>query len=174
VLTFRHNLTQCIQVFLETGSVDRKKGSGRPTKRTVEAIATRQDKTNYGRSPTNFFLSVYSYNKFNCQPALVSILKKDIHLYPYRLQAVHQLLETDYPVRVEYCHWFLNTMDENLLNGVSSLTNLGSTWTVIPTHKTDNGGIQKNLISLERFHCAPKRWECGRLFHDAGLFGQFF
>jgi hypothetical protein len=37
--TFRHNLTQCFQVFRETGSVDRKKGNGRPTKRTEEAIA---------------------------------------------------------------------------------------------------------------------------------------
>jgi hypothetical protein len=33
-----HNLTQCIQIFRETGSVDRKKGSGLPTKRTEEAI----------------------------------------------------------------------------------------------------------------------------------------
>jgi hypothetical protein len=45
-----------------------------------------------------------------------NILKKDIHLYPYRLQAVPQLLEADYLVCVEYCHWFLNTMNENLLN----------------------------------------------------------
>jgi hypothetical protein len=45
-----------------------------------------------------------------------NILKKDIHLYPYRLQAVQQLLEADYLVRVEYCHWFLNTMNENSLN----------------------------------------------------------
>jgi hypothetical protein len=33
-----------------------------------------------------------------------NILKKDIHLYPYRLQAVQQLLEADYLVRVEYCN----------------------------------------------------------------------
>ncbi|RZC38124.1 hypothetical protein BDFB_014360, partial [Asbolus verrucosus] len=38
-----------------------------------------------------------------------------IDLHPYRLQAVHQLREADYPVRAEYCRWFLNTPNENLL-----------------------------------------------------------
>ncbi|RZC40180.1 hypothetical protein BDFB_014747 [Asbolus verrucosus] len=45
-----------------------------------------------------------------------NILKKDIHLYPHRLQAVQQLRETDYSVHVEYCRWFPNTLNENLLN----------------------------------------------------------
>ncbi|RZC35752.1 hypothetical protein BDFB_010130, partial [Asbolus verrucosus] len=32
------------------------------------------------------------------------------------VEAVQQLREADYPVRVEYCRWFLNTPNENLLN----------------------------------------------------------
>ncbi|RZC40505.1 hypothetical protein BDFB_010085, partial [Asbolus verrucosus] len=45
-----------------------------------------------------------------------NILKKDVQLHPYRLQAVQQLHEADYPVRLEYCPWFLNTLNENLFN----------------------------------------------------------
>jgi hypothetical protein len=62
--TFHHNLKQCIQIFRETESVDRKKGSGRPTKRTGSNC---ECETSYGRSPTNF-----CSHEFNCQPALVT------------------------------------------------------------------------------------------------------
>jgi hypothetical protein len=110
---FHHNLTQCIQIFRETGSVDRKKGSGRPTKRTEEAIANvRQVMDEVPRTSVRRLSQQVQLSTSSCH----NILKKDIHLYPYRLQAVQQLLEADYPVRVEYCHWFLNTMNENLLN----------------------------------------------------------
>ncbi|CAH1372399.1 unnamed protein product, partial [Tenebrio molitor] len=111
---FHHNLTQCIQIFRETGSVDRKKGSGRPTKRTEEAIANvRQVMEEAPRTSVRRLSQQVQLSTSTCH----NILKKDIHLYPYRLQAVQQLLEADYyPVRVEYCHWFLNTMNENLLN----------------------------------------------------------
>jgi hypothetical protein len=52
--------------------------------------------------------------------------------------------------------------------------NLGFTWTVIPTHKTCDGGVQKYLISLKRFHYTSKMWECGRLFQNVGLLNHFF
>jgi hypothetical protein len=52
--------------------------------------------------------------------------------------------------------------------------NLGFTWTVIPTHKTCDGGVQKHLISLKRFHYTSKMWECGRLFQNVGLLNHFF
>jgi hypothetical protein len=110
---FHHNLTQCIQIFRETGSVDRKKVSGRPTKRTEEAIANvRQVMEEVPRTSVRRLSQQVQLSTSTCH----NILKKDIHLYSYRLQAVQQLLEADYPVRVEYCHWFLNTMNENLLN----------------------------------------------------------
>jgi hypothetical protein len=63
-----HNLTQCIQIFRETGSVDRKKGSGLPTKRTEEAIAN----VNKLWKKSHELLSVDFHNKFNCQPVLVT------------------------------------------------------------------------------------------------------
>jgi hypothetical protein len=160
----------CIQIFRETGSVDRKKGSDRSTKRTKEAIANvRQVMEEVLRTSVRRLSQQVQLSTSTCH----NILKKDIHLYPYRLQAVQQLLEVDYPVRVEYCHWFVNTMNENLLNWSFFLDEC-STWTVMSTHKTCDGGVQKNLISLKRFLYTPKRCESGRLFHDAGLLDQFF
>ncbi|RZC39197.1 hypothetical protein BDFB_012855 [Asbolus verrucosus] len=52
------------------------------------------------------------------------MLKNDIHLYRYRLQAVGKFHDADYPVCVEYCRWFLNTLNENSLQ-VSSLMRPG-------------------------------------------------
>jgi hypothetical protein len=112
---FHHNLTQCIQIFRETGSVDRKKGSGRLTKRTEEAIANvRQVMEEVPRTSVRRLSQQVQLSTSTCH----NILKKDIHLYPYRVQVVQQLLESDYPVPtcVQYWHWFLNTMNENLLN----------------------------------------------------------
>jgi hypothetical protein len=44
-----------------------------------------------------------------------AILKKDLALYPYRLTCVQEPHPDDFPLRAEYCHWFLNTFDGGLL-----------------------------------------------------------
>lgn len=44
-----------------------------------------------------------------------TILKKDFSLFPYRLTCVQELKEADFPLRAEYCQWFLNTFDKGLL-----------------------------------------------------------
>jgi hypothetical protein len=168
---FHHNLTQCIQISRETGSVDRKKGSGRPTKRIEEAIANvRQVMEEVPRTSVRRLSQQVQLSTSTCH----NIFKKDIHLYPYRLQAVQQLLEADYPVRVEYCYWFLNTTNENLLNWSFFSTNLGSTWTVMSTHKTCDGGVQKNLISLNRFLYTPKGGSLGGYFKTQDYWTNFF
>lgn len=110
--TFRCSLNHCIQLFRETGSVLRKKGSGRPTERTEEVIENvRQIMEEDPRTSVRRLSQQVQLSTSTCQ----KILKKDIHLYPYRLQSVQQLHEPDYPQRVEYCQWFLNTLDYNLL-----------------------------------------------------------
>jgi hypothetical protein len=35
------------------------------------------------------------------------ILKQDLHLHPYRLQLVHELLSIDRPRRQQFCQWFM-------------------------------------------------------------------
>jgi hypothetical protein len=133
--SFRHNLPQ----FRETGSVDRKKDNSRPTKRTQEAIANVRQVME------------------EVPPTSVRQLSQQVQLYLYRLQAIQQLLQAVYPVHVEYCHRFLTLQERICSTGVSTLTNRGFTWTVISTHKTCDGGVQKNLISLKRFHFNHKR-----------------
>ncbi|RZC41778.1 hypothetical protein BDFB_014128, partial [Asbolus verrucosus] len=45
------------------------------------------------------------------------IVKKDLHLFPYRLTCVQELFEVDYPRRVTFCRWFLqNFYDNDLLD----------------------------------------------------------
>jgi hypothetical protein len=43
-----------------------------------------------------------------------SIVKKDLHLFPYRLTSVQELHPVDLPQRLEYYQWFLNTLDVHL------------------------------------------------------------
>jgi hypothetical protein len=41
------------------------------------------------------------------------ILKQDLHLHPYRLQLVHELLPNDRPRRQQFCHWFMESFHNN-------------------------------------------------------------
>ncbi|RZC33064.1 hypothetical protein BDFB_013436 [Asbolus verrucosus] len=43
------------------------------------------------------------------------IIKKGLHLFPYRLTSVQKLHENDFPQRIKFCQWFLGTFDDNLL-----------------------------------------------------------
>jgi hypothetical protein len=43
-----------------------------------------------------------------------SIVKNDLQLFPYRLTSVQELHAADLPQRLEYCQWFLNTLDVHL------------------------------------------------------------
>ena len=45
-----------------------------------------------------------------------TLLKKDLHLFPYRITAVQKLLEVDYLRRVEFCEWFLSNFGDELFN----------------------------------------------------------
>lgn len=111
--TFRCSLKHCIELFRETGSVLRKEGSGRPKKRTEEVIENvRQIMEDAPRTSLRRLSQQVQLVPSTCQ----KILKKDIHLYPYRLMSVQQLQEIDYPQRVEYCHWFQNTLNDDLLD----------------------------------------------------------
>jgi hypothetical protein len=40
-------------------------------------------------------------------------LKKDLDLRPYKIMAVQELLPRDFGIRVEYCQWFLNHLNNN-------------------------------------------------------------
>ena len=41
----------------------------------------------------------------------ITILRKDLHLFPYRLTSVHELDPSDFLKRVQFYQSFLNTLD---------------------------------------------------------------
>ena len=41
------------------------------------------------------------------------ILHKDLHLWPYKIQVVQKLKNTDFANRLQFSHWFLDKFDEN-------------------------------------------------------------
>lgn len=112
---FRQYLLHSVELFRETGSVLRKEGSGRPRKRTVEAIEhVRQIIDEAPRTSVRRLAQQVELAPSTCQ----TILKKDLHMYPYHMLAVQQLHETDYPQRVTYCRWFLNALNEDFLDRI--------------------------------------------------------
>ncbi|KAJ4435021.1 hypothetical protein ANN_23594 [Periplaneta americana] len=45
-----------------------------------------------------------------------NIIKKDLHLYPYKFTVVNAVKHPDEPSRVEFCQWFLNEVVSGLLD----------------------------------------------------------
>jgi hypothetical protein len=88
--------------------VGRKPGSGRPKKRTPEVIEEARQATEEAPGTSIEHLSQQlGVSVGTCH----SIVKKDLHLFPYRHTSVQELHPADLPQRLEYCQWFLNTLD---------------------------------------------------------------
>jgi hypothetical protein len=83
---FRQTLNICLKKFQENGSVGQKPRSGRLKKRTLEVIEEARQAME--KAPA-FQLNIY-YNNLVCLLVPVMIVRKDLHLFPYRL-------------RLEYC-----------------------------------------------------------------------
>lgn len=104
-IQFKNTLDRTLKLFSETGSLLRKSGSGAVKKRRpevvnrVEEIMENDPQTSVRHLSQQINLSVGTTHK---------LLKKDIQLYPYRVTAVQELLEIDYPRRLQFCNWFVN------------------------------------------------------------------
>jgi hypothetical protein len=100
-----------IKNFQENGSAGRKPGSGRPKKRTPEVIEeARQAMEEAPGTSIEHLSQQLGVSVGTCH----SIVKKDLHLFPYRLTSVQELHPVDLPQRLEYCQWSLNTLDVHL------------------------------------------------------------
>lgn len=96
--------------FRESGSVERKKGSGRPTKRTAEVIDNvRVIMEATPSKPLRKLRQEVDLSYGTCR----TILKKDLSMFPYKMQMFHQLLPRDFQSRINYCQWFLNNINNN-------------------------------------------------------------
>jgi hypothetical protein len=110
-MQFKKTLDTCISSFRETGSVQKRTSTGRPKKRTDEVIAnareimqnTPKTSVRHLRQQMNTPLSLGTAH---------ALVRKDLHMYPYRVTAVQELLPIDYPRRLEFCNWVIN-MENN-------------------------------------------------------------
>jgi Asp-tRNA(Asn)/Glu-tRNA(Gln) amidotransferase B subunit len=75
-------------MFLETGSVLRKKGSGRPTKRTAENIE--EVKQRIAETPNKSVRRLTQETNLSFGTVQL-ILKKDLHFFLYRVSVVHEI-----------------------------------------------------------------------------------
>jgi hypothetical protein len=107
---FRDTLQNTVALFRETGSVSRKKGSGPPKKRNAEKIEEVRQIIN--EAPQTSIRRVSQQVDLSYETCR-QILKKDLHMHPYKLTAVHELLPPDYEKRVEFCQWFLTNLNDN-------------------------------------------------------------
>jgi hypothetical protein len=85
---FRQTLNISLKNFQENGSVGRKRGSGRPKKRTPEVIEeARQAMEEAPGTSIEHLSQQLGVSVGTCH----SIVKKDLHLFPYRLISVQEL-----------------------------------------------------------------------------------
>ena len=54
-------------------------------------------------------------NRFISLGSFFTAVCHELHLFPYKLNAVHELLQTDFNKRAMYCNWFRQHCDANLL-----------------------------------------------------------
>ena len=85
--TFRSSLQRSLKLFRETGSLTRKEGSGRPKSvPTHKLVQIPQQIMNFSpKTPV----------RVPAQETSHTVLKKDLHLFPYRITTVQKLLEFD-------------------------------------------------------------------------------
>lgn len=101
---------KCVTKFRNVGTVSRKPGSGAPKKRTPEMIADVAARIQ--RSPKKSVRRLSQETDFS-YGTCHKILKKDLHLYPYKITVVQELLPPDPVTRREYCQWFMNNLNNN-------------------------------------------------------------
>jgi hypothetical protein len=95
--------------FKETGSVENRKGAGRP--RTSDANVLRV-RNAFENSPT---VSVRraSINLDMPKSSVHDVVKKQLHLFPYKIQILHELLPDDFQKRFDYSVSQLHLIEED-------------------------------------------------------------
>lgn len=106
-------IRKLVDKFRTTGSVINQKHNRRPsriTENTVEEIRQRMlhsPNKSIRRLSLETGLSVGSCHK---------IVRNGIHMYPYRISVLHELIPTDHAKRIRYCQWFKANVDNNMLD----------------------------------------------------------
>jgi hypothetical protein len=108
--TFSRALRHIVDIYRETGSVTRKAGSGRPRVRNEENVkAVRAVIEDQPHTSIRHLQQQVNIPYSTCQ----RILKQDLHLHPYRVQAFHEIVPNDLPRRQAFCQWFLDNLADH-------------------------------------------------------------
>lgn len=99
-----------VVLFREKGSVERKTGSGRPKKRTAEVLDNAREIIEATPSTSIRRLGQQLNLSFGTTQL---ILKKDLQMYPYKLQVYHKILPRDFQPRINYCNWFVDNLNND-------------------------------------------------------------
>jgi inhibitor of nuclear factor kappa-B kinase subunit alpha len=105
----RLNIYKTIRKFEETGSVKDAQKSGRPkTSRSDENVSTLQELMQ--DSPENSIRRTSSETGIS-KSSVHNIIRKDLELYPYKIQIMQSLNITDQVERLSFCNWASDVID---------------------------------------------------------------
>lgn len=106
---FKEAVTRYVANFRQAGNVT-KTATGRPTKRTEENVQlVRNIMENDPHTSVRRVAQQTNLSLGTCH----TILRKDAHLYPYRVTVVQELLQHDIPDRLLFCRWFIDHLQDN-------------------------------------------------------------
>ena len=109
----KSTLVDLIHRFRQTGSVHDKKSPGRPKRLSEDTLMNIRDRMD--QSPKKSLRRLSAETGLSVGSCFTAV-RHELHLYPYRIHAVHELLPTDFNKRVMYCNWFRQHCNDNLLD----------------------------------------------------------
>jgi hypothetical protein len=109
--SLKAHIRTVINRFIQTGNVNEKKSTGRPqiSEEIVEDLRARVEQnpqTSLKRLSLQSGVPLSTCHK---------VLKKRLHMHPYKTSVLQQLLPIDIPRRLEYCQWFQNNLNDDQL-----------------------------------------------------------
>jgi hypothetical protein len=107
----RNTILHYVQAFREQGSVGDKPRLGPCLKvRTDEKILIVRDALN--KSPNKSLRRLSQQVEISIS-SVYRIVKRDLRLYPYKIQLVQTLMPNDYSERIQFSQWLLQSVSEN-------------------------------------------------------------
>ena len=109
-LPHRNAVRALVNKFRETGSVHDASRSGRPTILTEQKVNVISEAMS--QSPTKSMRRLSQQVNVSVGTAHAAV-RKALSLYPYRVTCQHELKDTDFEKRLQFCHWFKEHLNED-------------------------------------------------------------
>ena len=105
----RNSILRWVENFNSIGNVENRSGSGRPATTNDNVRAVR----NYFRTHPRRSVRRAESDLAIPRSTIHRILKKMIHMFPYKVTRVHQLLPADYAQRKAFATWCIDNLSED-------------------------------------------------------------